>query len=574
MTDENSEQPTPRPQGRRRAARRKRIILWGLVALVFIAVAFGARPIYRKIKWWRANQIAAEAENYAAQARVNDAASRYRAALQLDPLNYRALSGAARLATKANSPEAVDLWEQVLRLRECTVTDRQDYAALLLLMGRTPAAEKIISGLLKDAPETRTLELAVRFSKKTGKNAKALEFARTAVQRAPQDDAARYLLADVLATSTSLEHRTEARETLWLLATSEGRFKRAALESLARAPELTPDEQKRVVDALERHPNATPEQILLAADLRLRLQPADADKIYDQTTVRVGESEKVLELAHWLNAHQQPERTLALLPIERVRKNYPLLLARLDAMATLQRWDEIASLLTRSDVEIDSSVSESFLARTAQERNDAHEAELHWDRAISLAASDPMKLRFVAHFAEVSKANAAAIRAYEQLGKFPDHVGFALRGTQRLTEKTGEIGAQRAIAERIAAMAPEDPNSVAQLAYLNLLSSVDVEKNLEAMKALVAKYPERLSFRVAAALGYLRQHDAPAALKQFEGPAPIQWEKTLPSWRAVYAAVLLANEQIEPARKIIDITPVDQLKQEERDLIEPALKAR
>jgi len=72
---------------------------------------------------------------------------------------------------------------------------------------------------------------------------------------------------------------------------------------------------------------------------------------------------------------------------------------------------------------------------------------------------------------------------------------------------------------------------------------------------------------VTAALAFLRQHDAGTALAQFQGP-PIEWAKTPPSWRAVYAAALRGNEREDAAHEIIATIPMDKLSSEERALIE------
>src|SRR5206468_12784895 len=114
----------------------------------------------------------------------------------------------------------------------------------------------------------------------------------------------------------------------------------------------------------------------------------------------------------------------------------------------------------------------------------------------------------------------------------------------------------------------DDPNAADQLAYLNLLLNEDVDKNFAIAKKLTEQYPNRLAFRVTAALGYLRRHDGASALAQFKAPAPIDWKKTLPSWRAVYAAALLAGDRNDEAREIIKTIPRDRLKSQERELIE------
>ena len=566
--------PAPQRKENGRRSRRKRALRWSGMLVALFLLLFGAKSAYHWLKANRAEQFAAAGDDLVQAGKWNDAAAKYRAALQLDPLGYRGLVGAARLASRFDRPEAIELWEQVVRLPQCTVQDRQDYADRLLKSSRLNLAEKIISELLKSDPNIRTLQLAARYSRKIGENAKAMEFARLAVKRAPNDYAPRFQLAELLAESTHSADQAEARKILWELAKTEGSYKKPAIEALARAPELTTDERNKLLQALAAFAPKDITDDLLAADMRIQLQPDAAARLYEEVIDRWrgGQTELLIELARWLNAHQQPELVLSLFPIDRAFEDNQLLLTRLDALASLQRWIDIDDVLNRTEVTLDPSVIESFRARTAQERNAILDAEIHWNHAISLAASDPYKLRFVANFAEQSQASAAALKAYEQLARFPDQAPFAYRGAQRVGQKIGEASTQRSATEKISALAPDDPNAADQLVYLNLLLDEDVEKNLAAAKRFVEKYPDRLSFRVTAALGYLRQHDPGSALAQFKGPPnapPIEWNRTPPAWRAVYAAALLANDQNQAAHEIIATIPRDRLSPQERALIEP-----
>jgi len=561
---------------KRRSSRKRRAIFWGSIVVLLLPVVLGAKPAYHWLKAKRAEQFAAAADALVQAGKWNAAAERYRAALQLDPLGYRPLEGAARLASRAGRPEAIDLWEQVVKLPQCTAQDRQEYADLLVKSARLNLAEKIIDGLLKSDPDAKTLKLAAHYSRKIGENAKAVEFARLAVKRAPNDDAPRVELAQLLAESTDSAERAEARKVLWELANKEGIYKKPAVETLARAPELSTDERNRLLQALDALAPKSLTDDLLLSDMRIQLRPDEAARVYDETIGRWRGSqlEQLIELARWLNAHQQPERVLSSISINRALQNNELLLARLDALASLQRWTEIDDVLSRSGMTLDPSVMESFRARAAQERNAILDAEVHWNHAISLAGKDPFKLRFVANFAEQSHASAAAIKAYEQLARFPEHANFAYRGTERVGQRSGDASTERSAAEKISALAPDDPNAADQLAYLNLLLGEDVEKNFVAAKTLAEKYPERLSFRVTAALGYLRQGDAGLALAQFNAPAPIDWSRAQPAWRAVYAAALLANDRNDEARQMIESIPLDRLSPQERALIEPAGEAK
>jgi len=554
----------------RNLARKRRGKWWILLIASVLAVIVAGTIAYRWFKGQRAERFAAAGEALVAADKWNDAAVQYRVALQLDPSNYHGLSGAARLASKAERPEALELWQKVLALPQCTIRDREDYAELLIKTNRLNLAEKVIDPLLKDNPDTKALQLAARYSRKIGDNVKASEYLRVASKRTPDDDAPRFQLAEVLAQSTDAADQAEARKILWELAARPIVYKKAAVEALAAAPELTTDERKRLLQELTALTPKTAKDDLLAADMRIQLQPDEAARVYREEVERWrnGQSQELLDLARWLNAHQQPELVLSTFPIERTLEDNQLLLARLDALATLQRWNDIDGVLNRTDVTLDPSVIESFRARTALERNANLDAEVHWNHAISLAAGDPYKLRFVANFAEQSRATAAALKAYEQLARFPEHADFAYRGTQRVSQRSGDTAVQRTAMSKISARAPEDPNAADQLAYLNLLLGEDVDQNFAVAKKLAEQYPSRLSYRVTTALGYLRQHDPASAMAQFKGPVSIDWKRTLPAWRAVYAAALLASDRNDEARDIIATIPRDRLNPQERELIE------
>src|SRR3954469_9216029 len=112
-----------------------------LVVVALIAGVVGIKFSYHWLKASRAEQFAAEGEAFARDNKWAEAAEKYRAALQLDPLGYRGLRDAAQLATRLNRPEAGDLWEQVTKTSRVTVEDRQDYAELLIQRGRLKPAE-------------------------------------------------------------------------------------------------------------------------------------------------------------------------------------------------------------------------------------------------------------------------------------------------------------------------------------------------------------------------------------------------------------------------------------------------
>jgi hypothetical protein len=547
-----------------RASKRRRRIFWIAFIALLLAAFLALRPTYRWLKAKRADSLAAKAEQFVQQKNLLEAANTYRAALQLDPLGYRPLQGAARLATRLNHAEAVGLWDQVVKLPQATGADREERAAALLRAAELPAAALAIDELLKQNPDTNALVLASCYSERTGNSARALEYARIAVKRAPQDENAQARLAEVLAASLKADERAEAREILWAVAAKNDAARKSAIESLARAPDLTPNEQTKILDQLRTVDPFTVTDAFLAADLRLKMQPETAALIYDEIIASWGAKAK-LEMARWLNAHQQFDRVLSLVDSREGRDQ--LLLARLDALAAEQRWDEIDTTLSHKDLTFDPIVAEAFRARLGLARHSSLDAQMHWDKAIALAGNDSSKLRWLGTAAEQSGADEIALRTFQRLARSPADASLALAGQQRLAAKMHDTSVARTIAEKTLALHAADPNAQNRVAYYNLLLEKDMSASATKAKELVAKYPDRLEFRVTAALALLRQHDPGSALAQFQGP-PIEWAKTLPSWRAVYAAALRGNEREDAAHEIIATIPMDKLSSEERALIE------
>ena len=203
----------------------------------------GAKPCYHWLKSVALGPGGGGGRPAGRAGKWQEAAEKYRAALQLDPLGYPALKGAARLASKLGRPEALDLWEQVVKRPAGTVADRQEYADQLLAAGRRKVAESVIENLLKTAPDAKTLELASRYARAAGERSKALTFARLAVKKSPNDDLARFRVAELLAESADPQERAEARYLLWGIASKEGPVRLSAVEALGRAPDLSKEEQ-------------------------------------------------------------------------------------------------------------------------------------------------------------------------------------------------------------------------------------------------------------------------------------------------------------------------------------------
>src|SRR5207249_10085872 len=157
-------------------------------------------------------------------------------------------------------------------------------------------------------------------------------------------------------------------------------------------------------------------------------------------------------------------------------------------------------------------VVEAFRARLAAARPLSLNAEVHWNKAITLAGNDSSKLRWLGAFAEQCGADEIALRTFQRLERSPADTSLALAGQQRLASKMHDVSAARTIAEKTLALHTADPNAQNRVAYYNLLLEKDVSANASKAKELAAKYPDRLQSRVTAAPASLRPSDPRPAL--------------------------------------------------------------
>src|SRR5262249_491004 len=124
-----------------------------------------------------------------------------------------------------------------------------------------------------------------------------------------------------------------------------------------------------IAHALEKHPDARPYHRLLALQLRVGHDPALTDQYVAQAVERFGkgDDETLAVLAEWLNSIGRARKTLELLPRDRAVQRQDLFLRHIDALAALERWDEVKETLTGEGFPLDPVFQHMYLA-TARSR--------------------------------------------------------------------------------------------------------------------------------------------------------------------------------------------------------------
>jgi len=329
-----------------------------------------------------------------------------------------------------------------------------------------------------------------------------------------------------------------------------------------------------VANALENHPEGRPYHKLLALELRAQHDPALAHEYIAQAVERFGngDDETLVALAAWLNTLGQPAKVLQLLPTERASRRQDLFLQHLNALAALQRWNEVKDALTSERFPIDPVLQHMYLATARTHLGEATAATNEWQRALE-AANTLEKLFALAQYAEQNHAGDIAGTAYSEAIKLAPKNRAAYAGRLRVALASEHTAQAQTVAAEIVQLWPDDAAARNQDAYLRLLLRQLPDGAAEAAERqaqiFVAQEPWNWSARATLGLARLRLGRKEDALAVFRTVRATGSEP--PGALAVRAAILAVNGYEEGARGDARNLGAEHLLPEERALIAPLL---
>jgi tetratricopeptide (TPR) repeat protein len=324
-----------------------------------------------------------------------------------------------------------------------------------------------------------------------------------------------------------------------------------------------------VAEALEKHPDARPYHKLLALEVRARHDPVLTDQYVADALQRFrnGDDEMLVTLAAWLNNIGRPAKTLEVLPQARALHRQDLFLQYINALATLQRWNDLKELMTSEPSVIDPVLQHMYLAVAQAHLGSATAPTNEWQRALEVANTRE-KLLALASYAEQNSASDIADAAYSKVINIDPKNRTAYTGRLRLALAAGHTAQALGIAAEIAQFWPDDAIARNQAAYLRILlgaPAAEVEAAERDAEVLVASDPSNWSARATLGLARLRlgrNKDALAVFRNVEvtGDEP-------PGVLAVRAAILAETGYDEGARQEARIIGWKPMLPEERALI-------
>src|SRR5207248_9287269 len=173
-------------------------------------------------------------------------------------------------------------------------------------------------------------------------------------------------------------------------------------------------------------------------------------------------------LAGWLNGVGRARKTLELLPLDHAVKRQDLFLQHINALASLERWNEVKEVLSSERFPLDPVFQHMYLATARTRLGEATAATNEWQRALE-AASSPEKLLTLANYAEQNHANDIADTAYSAAIKLVPKNRPAYAARLRLALASGHTAEAQSLSAQIVQLWPDDTAARNQDDYLRLL---------------------------------------------------------------------------------------------------------
>jgi hypothetical protein len=392
-----------------------------------------------------------------------------------------------------------------------------------------------------------------------------MQFATRAVNDDPTYKPAVIFLAIQELDNTYLHQ--EGVNSLFRLADSDDVFGLQALRQLVLDPKLKPAEIDHLIARLHSHPLAGELERTAALNFEIQRHPAQGETLIDQAMAAHQNSDPadLAIFAEWLNGHHEAARVIKLIPRERALTNKDIFTAYLNALATLNRWAEIRTILSGANLPIEAPLVELYLSRCAGEMGDETASNLHWQYAVAAAAYNTAQSFHLAMYAEKLGQNDRAAAVYRTLTQEPAIASAAYQGLLRVS-RDKDTRTLRDLLDEIVSRWPNDADMQSRDIYLNLLLNERVAEMHRRAIRLLDDDSNNISHRTNVALACLRLHEPNGALDAYRHVS-IDWNAAPAADLIVYAATLNAKGYTRKAHHLLLSLDRSELRPECRDLI-------
>jgi hypothetical protein len=548
---------------------RARIVLALLISGLILWVAIP--PAYHRLKVWRAMKFLAQSEIAANEGNVPKSISLMRRAILMVP-NEEAVFRKVRLFNASlGDPNSLNSLQRLMLEKQASPQELLTLAEQAL-KAENPVIAKASLDQIQEDHSVRKIIIQMRLLEKEGNLKEALNLAKKELPTLTPDDGEKLLLAT--AEMTLKTDVTASRQILLQLVDKNSAIGISALRLLGaqilaqRATESL--QADKIADKLLAHPLHTPDDVLLALDLRIMQNPSAKPALLAQTMSErtSGAPDDAIAFARWLNRRLHYKESVDFIGRERAASNPDWLLLYLDALAGLERWNDIFTMLDADTIiGLSDSIRLLFLARAAEKSGDLESAGESWrEMQLGLAYEKPEVVSFIAAYALRIGEREQATKAYTALSHRKETALEGYLGLIRCWPQNTSAAELLPLYQEFTESFPMLAEARSDQTYLKLLTNDKPATTAAIAKEFYDNTPHSLASLSIAALGMLKTGNPSGADALYEGKT-IAWLSAPTAWRTVRAAVLYGIGKKKEADELVRTINKSQLRPEERALL-------
>lgn len=553
----------------------------GIAFAVIAALALVGKLVHgpAKVVWGR--RYAATSEELWKAGKYEDAGQKLRAALQFAPRDSSVLRWAAKYCAQVGLAQGLNYYEMLIGNRQASREDRVAYVELALRLNRLDLGGRELTQLLGVEPEATDLLILLAGQQRMARDMDAaVRTARRALQLDPSSLRLQLLLGTLL-----LEHRArpelaaEARRVLMGVVVSHAPESTDAAIRLASTRGLARGDIDVLIKYFVEFPPRSMTERLLATDLKLMANPSASNRMVAETVNALLPELKTTNVAsviNWSILRGGAAQLLNGLQGGRSQTNATTLALRGVALAQMEDWNELDSLLENHASKFEPFIVEKLRGQSAMGRGKTAEAQTHFQAAIAANGVQGNQLRAFARELEAMRLPVVAAQANLRAMSLGTRVGDASvilnAGLEvlRLLAPTDEAQTIRDTLLQLNKALPADDALAGERAWYDLMFRDQIELSTSVARRLYKNRPNDTQWRVLLALAELQSNRPDEALQLLEEP-PIEWSKARPRWKAVYVGALGAAQRRQAARRFAAQIPEGSLKSVELQLVTPWL---
>jgi len=544
-----------------------------LLALLFTGLLLWVAipPAYQQLKVWRAMKFLAQSEVAANEGNISKSIALMRRAILMAPNEEKIFRKVRLYNASLGDATALNSLQQLMLEKQATTEELLTLAEQAIKANNPVIAKAAMDQVQEDHSARKTI-LQMRLLEDEGNIKEALDLAREELPNLTPDDQDRLLLA-----TAEMTLRTDikaSRAILLQLVDKNSATGIAALRLLAaqtlvqRGLEFLKSD--KTADKLLAHPLHTPDDSLIALDLQLLENPAAKPALLAQTMAErsAGPPDDALAFARWLNRRLHYAASVEFIGRERAVAHADWLLLYLDALAGLERWNDIFNLLdAETIIGLSDSIRLLFLARAAEKSGDKEKADQSWrEMQLGLAYEKPEVVSFIAAYALRIGEREQAIKAYTSLSHRKETALEGYLGLIRCWPQNTPAAELLPLYQEMTESFPMLTEAKNDQIYLKLLTNDKPATTAAIASEIYNTTHQSLATLSINALGMLKT-GKPAEADALYNNKSISWLSSPPQWRVVRASVLYAIGKKKEADEITRTINKSQLRPEERALL-------